>query len=756
MFHGYLRELHRSGKVGRDVAASISNAITEAQLDGKITRVERTKHGESRLPNAEKYDLGNGYRLVVQLLDGNEKTRVFLFAGKHDDAERWLDEHRNFRWIMNAKSGALSFAPVTEETPPTVPAFRTDLEATDDYLDLVMLRDFSEQQLTDGGLSGELLRMAVSITGRHYEEDADSILLKVIESGQDRAGNLLLDLLVAAASKDWRAVQRRLDLATGGAIVADGTTASAAMAQVVNGDEFITFDDEINAAEIMARGSLADWMLFLHPEQRKIAQRDFLGAARLRGVSGSGKTSVLVHRARYLAKKYDQPVLLVTLTESMRKLLDHLCSDLCGIERDKIQTMTIGRLVTATIRELHPRGRLYANSPRDDELRTLIERACGAVRAAPEYAGSQISGLNQEQLFSFVTAELAYVRGRLTQEQLDDYVDTAAFRRRGRQLALNEAGRRAVLAGLRVYESELQRLQLRDHEGFVADALKLVQADAPPTFRCILADEVQDFSQLEIQLIARLPTPAGRAAEVADGLFLTGDGAQTIYRKGFVLKRAGVDISGRSFVLKKSYRNTFEILRAAFSLVERYEFADEDDASIAAPSAPEFAKRRGERPQIVRCASEEEEAAFVARSVHSLLAMGHNAGQICFIAASKSLRAKVADELKRLGIGRIPLRDDVNYESNNVKISTIESAKGHEFGAVFVGGLVDGVLPISADPEEQGREAARFYVAMTRAREKLTISFSPSGRAASPFLAPVAPYCDQKILRGHELRSIPP
>ena len=94
-----------------------------------------------------------------------------------------------------------------------------------------------------------------------------------------------------------------------------------AMLAIENSESFITFDDPDEFSNFFANHSMSDWMLFLHPEQKKIAEKDFRGPARLRGVSGSGKTSVLVHRARYLAKKYRQPVLLVTLTESMRKLL---------------------------------------------------------------------------------------------------------------------------------------------------------------------------------------------------------------------------------------------------------------------------------------------------------------------------------------------------------------------------------------------------------------------------------------------------
>jgi len=71
--------------------------MLEARVDGDMKSLPRTKHGETRIPDLEKYDLPDAYRLVVQLVDGVAKTRAFLFVGSHADADRWLDAHWNYR-----------------------------------------------------------------------------------------------------------------------------------------------------------------------------------------------------------------------------------------------------------------------------------------------------------------------------------------------------------------------------------------------------------------------------------------------------------------------------------------------------------------------------------------------------------------------------------------------------------------------------------------------------------------------------------
>ncbi|MGY1838337.1 MULTISPECIES: ATP-dependent DNA helicase UvrD2 [unclassified Modestobacter] len=84
-----------------------------------------------------------------------------------------------------------------------------------------------------------------------------------------------------------------------------------------------------------------------------------------------------------------------------------------------------------------------------------------------------------------------------------------------------------------------------------------------------------------------------------------------------------------------------------------------------------------------------------------------------------------------------------------VTLASMHAAKGLEWDAVFVVGLVDGVLPIAQSqsrPEAVEEERRLLYVAITRAREQLTLSWSlarnPGGRRARPrsrFLDGLAP-----------------
>ena len=71
--------------------------------------------------------------------------------------------------------------------------------------------------------------------------------------------------------------------------------------------------------------------------------------------------------------------------------------------------------------------------------------------------------------------------------------------------------------------------------------------------------------------------------------------------------------------------------------------------------------------------------------------------------------------------------DNLDNQKNAVTMMTIHSAKGLEFPVVFITGLEEGLFPVSGATmyeDELEEERRLFYVAITRAKEKLYISYA--------------------------------
>ena len=75
-------------------------------------------------------------------------------------------------------------------------------------------------------------------------------------------------------------------------------------------------------------------------------------------------------------------------------------------------------------------------------------------------------------------------------------------------------------------------------------------------------------------------------------------------------------------------------------------------------------------------------------------------------------------------------QDELKDEKKAVRLMTIHAAKGLEFDTVFVAGLEDGLFPHAkanesrVTPEEAEEERRLFYVALTRARKKVYLTYA--------------------------------
>ena len=752
-FSKYLSQLKKKGKKGKDVITKTQAAIAQAGMFGKI-ELKSTNHGESRLPDIEKFDLGNGYRLVVQVVNPAKQERAFLFVGDHEDADQWLENHKDYRWVQKKDDKTLEFIQVSvpDIKPSVVPHF--DLDSSESLLNLPLLRNIMEQEWTGSGIPVKAMNYLKSLTANAWTQDPNGIIEHIEGLCNTEIACLAVDLLEHAHRGEWDSVHRRLEIKTDNAEVLNEQDAADVMIEPQNSERFVTWAD---LAQLPNNSDWADWMLFLHPEQKEFVEKVYNGPTRLRGVSGSGKTCVMIHRARRLAKRYKQPVILVTLTESMRKLLDLLVSQLCHTEAALIRTFTMTSLTREIIATLSPKIVKRFQFVGDSQQDFLLNDALRNVRNHTSFASTIFSNYDEIELKSFLEDEIGYVRTRFLP---DEYTNYLSVKRHGRKTPLAENSRQIVLSAVNSWNQSLTTTHTHDFESASQAALTLLrQEDSPANAkykcRCVLVDEVQDLSQIEMQILSSLPESSdSHIVNSIDGMFLVGDGAQTIYQRGFSFKACGIPVANRSFVLQKNYRNTREILEAAYGLIHSYEFADVDEENIQAPTTPHWSSRHGEKPWIVKCDSITDECEFISTSISEMIEERNSTDEaeenevqtelpICVIGFNQNDRDRIRTDLETHGIKTSELKDDVSWSNNTIKVSTLESAKGHEFYAVFIMGISQGAMPNYRVPEEEWqREAARLYVGMTRARDRLFLTYHlMTQNGPSVFLASISSDC---------------
>lgn len=82
--------------------------------------------------------------------------------------------------------------------------------------------------------------------------------------------------------------------------------------------QFTIIDDNDELRRVIEGGDFAKWRTFLHPTQRKYAEKNYRGTFRLCGGAGTGKTVVALHRARNLAKRNkDARIILTTFNKTL-------------------------------------------------------------------------------------------------------------------------------------------------------------------------------------------------------------------------------------------------------------------------------------------------------------------------------------------------------------------------------------------------------------------------------------------------------
>lgn len=466
-FNKALQDAFLSGGVTQKRARRVKELLGSLGELEPFKSLPVTNHGETRIPHCVKYDLGGAWRLVTTQ---DQKTCTFIYVGDHDDVDRWLNNNKG--QTIGARDGTLVRVPgvAIEEGPPRPASFGSALALLD------LLDPVTADELTDG-LPGTVIR-ALDRLSQASRADEVTVVASTISDPALRA--FVEAALQSLRLGDVDGARARIDLQMGRIKPVQDLSAEEHI-QVADGEEVRRLrvgsaEYEHWLAAFEKRSSWQDWFLFLHPEQARVVDADYDGPAQLSGVSGSGKTCVLVRRAMRLAQKAPRQgasgqVLIVTLNRSLAGLLRQLVDSAC-IEpavRDRIEVTSFFELARELLLEFEPENARHFDDVTwkldehvDEVFREYYRKWANNADAQvldPLHRSLNARGVSGE---AYLRGEFDWIRSATPPESRAGYL---TMERRGRRFPILEERRRDILDGLAGWERKMRHVGVVDYLG---------------------------------------------------------------------------------------------------------------------------------------------------------------------------------------------------------------------------------------------------------------------------------------------------
>jgi DNA helicase II / ATP-dependent DNA helicase PcrA len=250
------------------------------------------------------------------------------------------------------------------------------------------------------------------------------------------------------------------------------------------------------------------------------------------------------------------------------------------------------------------------------------------------------------------------------------------------------------------------------------------------TFSWFSVDEYQDVNPLQQNL---LDLWLGNSQEIC----VVGDTAQTIYTFAGadpenLLKFTERFPRASVFKLNRNYRSADKIVETANKVLSAM------GRSHAAVGGLVATRELAGEVKLERFNSDWKEAQAVSKKIKEMINSGTNPAEIAILYRINWQAEILKTALTADGVN-FWLQSEDRYEFKQrveprISLATMHATKGLEWANVFLIGLSEGIMPISqAVSEEEILEEQRlFYVAVTRARDFLHLSWAKAKDESSP------------------------
>lgn len=499
--------------------------------------------------------------------------------------------------------------------------------------------------------------------------------------------------------------------------------------------------------------------------------------------AGSGKTSVLTHKIVFLTKFLGvkpEKILAITFTRKAKQEMKDRLKDLIPDKKITVETFN-----SYAEKELIRKGnKIYEKEKRmasHKEFLNIVLQAISTIGFDLDtflehyFQPRERRGKEQRELFFSFLYDFRAI--------LDTYIsvqgEKTSFNKKIKDLKLTEkTTAENILKMCSIVNLELEKQSLRTYSDQLVDLIDLYMRfpESKKEFDWILVDEYQDVNEVQIALLNLLAPKY---------LFVVGDPRQSIYAwRGSNPNKIYDFIKTNP---NKEKNNISEINSSEVTIIELTTNFRSCESVVAASNEIIANSNRGKNSfhpmkaastqkgmvSIMKFASEDTESIAVVSQIKELAC---DLSEVFVLSRTNKGLQKIKEWCDQEEISyllRTDERKDLSTrpEKNQITLSTVHAIKGLEAEMVFVVGsnmnnypckakdhrFVD-VLASKEEYDTYEEERRIFYVACTRAKKELRISYSG---APSPFLAKNVTSCathtgnenQTKLFSNHEVNE---
>jgi superfamily I DNA/RNA helicase len=460
--------------------------------------------------------------------------------------------------------------------------------------------------------------------------------------------------------------------------------------------------------------------IILQGEQKRVLFLQVTDPIQIKGVAGSGKTTVALYRAKHLLETQsnlfqEAKVAIFTYNKILVKYIKAITPFIPGgyqKESELIKPSRPGLNVTITnfhkwaYHFLKANGtNLFGKTIRNDAQLLIIE----SLKIKHKKFGSNLTKKKAE----FFLEEISWMKGKIFSSK-EEYID-AKRTGRGTTDRVSRIDKETLWKICTDYNFQLKSTGQVDFDDYALLSIGVIQSvrgfKAP--FTHIIIDEAQDLNKAQIIVLSKI------VSDETKSISIIADAAQRIYKSGFTWSEVGLNVRGRTIEFKINYRNTRQIAQAAISLLSK-ETDNEDFTEI------KETRRSGSKPIAAYFKNWNDQVKYLIDKLNNLKLTNHLDSTVILHRSHSGVRnIKTLLESYQFNFQELLNADDIDFESDSIKLCTLSSIKGLEFDNVFIVDLNDDVIPyppgFNDDTDEYhiSTERRLLYTAMTRARENL-------------------------------------